>query len=180
MDQGRIKFYGIHDMGIGRYLHMIEDFFQHRYDVTSTSDVNTILELFNVKKYLDSGAGLVRWSAQQAEEYKNKWKTIPQVIGRFCGTLSDANFCEVYSTVENIYAEDFWEMICIYKVYVRICPKVLERILERDEKTVWLIIRHKELSAKYGQVIAMHLVHNSHTAEKLMTNFLGEIGRAHV
>ena len=87
--------------------------------------------------------------------------------------MSDANFSEVYSQVEIIYADDFWELVCTYKVYVRISPEVMFQILKNDENAVWLILQHKELSIKYGSIIAMHLVQNPYTAEKLMSNFLG-------
>ena len=173
MDQVRIKFYSVSDMSTGWFLHKIEAYFLEQHDSTGPSDINTALEMLNIKKFLDSGARLIQWGTRQVEEYKRKGNKIPQYIGSFCGTLSDANFSEVYSQVEIIYADDFWELVCTYKVYVRISPEVMFQILKNDENAVWLILQHKELSIKYGSIIAMHLVQNPYTAEKLMSNFLG-------
>ena len=173
MDQERIKFYSVSDMSTGWFLHKIEEYFLEQHDSTGPLDINTALEMLNIKKFLDSGARLIQWGTRQVEEYKRKGNKIPQYIGSFCGTLSDANFSEVYSQVEIIYADDFWELVCTYKVYVRISPEVMFQILKNDENAVWLILQHKELSIKYGSIIAMHLVQNPYTAEKLMSNFLG-------
>lgn len=173
MDQVRIKFYSVSDMSTGWFLHKIEEYFLEQHDSTGPLDINTALEMLNIKKFLDSGARLIQWGTRQVEEYKRKGNKIPQYIGSFCGTLSDANFSEVYSQVEIIYADDFWELVCTYKVYVRISPEVMFQILKNDENAVWLILQHKELSIKYGSIIAMHLMQNPYTAEKLMSNFLG-------
>lgn len=173
MDQVRIKFYSVSDMSTGWFLHKIEEYFLEQHDSAGPIDINTALEMFNIKKFLDSGARLIQWETRQVEEYKRKGNKIPQYIGSFCSTLSDANFSEVYSQVEIIYADDFWELVCTYKVYVRISPEVMFQILKNDENAVWLVLQHKELSIKYGSIIAMHLVQNPYTAEKLMSNFLG-------
>ena len=178
MDQVRIKFYSVSDMSTGWFLHKIEEYFLEQHDSTGPLDINTALEMLNIKKFLDSGARLIQWGTRQVEEYKRKGNKIPQYIGSFCGTLSDANFSEAYSQVEIIYADDFWELVCTYKVYVRISPEVMFQILKNDENAVWLILQHKELSIKYGSIIAIHLVQNPYTAEKLMSNFLGVHDRA--
>jgi len=111
-------------MSTGWFLHKIDEYFLEQHDSTGPLDINTALEMLNIKKFLDSGARLIQWGTRQVEEYKRKGNKIPQYIGSFCGTLSDANFSEVYSQVEIIYADDFWELVCTYKVYVRISPEV--------------------------------------------------------
>lgn len=100
MDQVRIKFYSVSDMSTGWFLHKIEEYFLEQHDSAGSLDINTALEMLNIKKFLDSGARLIQWGTRQVEEYKRKGNKIPQYIGSFCGTLSDANFSEVYSQVE--------------------------------------------------------------------------------
>ena len=70
MGQRRIKFYSVNDMGTGWHLQKMEAFFQDWDILTDNPDVNTILELFNIKKFLDAGVRLVQWSDLQLEEYK--------------------------------------------------------------------------------------------------------------
>ena len=46
----RIKFYGGHDMSSGGYLKKIEAFFQDWDECIRKPELNTILELYNIKK----------------------------------------------------------------------------------------------------------------------------------
>lgn len=50
-----IKFYGVHDLSSGWHLKEIEEFFQHWNEKIHDPDLNTILELYNIKKYMDAG-----------------------------------------------------------------------------------------------------------------------------
>lgn len=172
MVQERVKFHSANDLSTCWYLQKIETFFLNWHKHICAPDVNTILELFNIKKYLDTGVRLIHWSDQQVCEYFNKGKMIPQIIGRFCDALSSDNLVKVCSTVDAIYSDDFWELIYEYKVFKRISQDTIRHILDLDEFVVWYILSHKKLAMQFGQVIAAHLAKNPYTAEKLMANYL--------
>ena len=80
MDQVRIKFYSVSDMSTGWFLHKIDEYFLEQHDSTGPLDINTALEMLNIKKFLDSGARLIQWGTRQVEEYKRKGNKIPQYI----------------------------------------------------------------------------------------------------
>ena len=172
MGQRRIKFYSVNDMGTGWHLQKMEAFFQDWDILTDNPDVNTILELFNIKKFLDAGVRLVQWSDLQLEEYKEKGRGIPQILGKFCSELSDANLVEMCNMVESIYADDFWTLLCENKVYKHISSAAMRSVLDSNNNIVWHILRHRELSVQFGQEIAEHLERNPHTAVKLISNYL--------
>lgn len=79
--QWNIKFYGARDMSVGLSLRAAETVFQHWDEYTHTTNINTILELFNIKKIFDIHARLDCWSVEQYEEYIEKCKTLPGVLG---------------------------------------------------------------------------------------------------
>lgn len=172
MGQRRIKFYSVNDMGTGWHLQKMEAFFRDWDILTDNPDVNTILELFNIKKFLDAGARLVKWSDLQLEEYKEKGRGIPQILGKFCSELSDANLVEMCNMVDRTYADDFWMLLCENKVYKHISSAAMRSVLDSNNNIVWHILRHRELSVQFGQEIAEHLERNPHTAVKLISNYL--------
>jgi hypothetical protein len=110
--------------------------------------------------------------------FQDRCKNIPQILGRYFSTISDANLREVCQKVDWTYATDFWQLICDYKVHQRISPEVFNQILETNENIVWLVLMHKGLTLAFGPVITEHLVHNSHTAEQLLSHFLAEHERS--
>lgn len=51
-ERSNIKFYGIHDMSSGYYLKETEAVFQNWDNYISSTDINTMLELYNIKSSL--------------------------------------------------------------------------------------------------------------------------------
>ena len=173
-----IKFYGVHDMSSGLHLQQMESFFQHWDEKVSRPSLSTILELYNIKKFIDSGMRLLDWTDEQFSEYQDRCKNIPQILGRYFSAISDANLQGICQEVNWTYAADFWQLICDYKVYRRISPEVFKQLLETNENIVWYVLMHKGLAVAFGPVISEHLVHNSHTAEQLLAHFLAEHQRS--
>ena len=165
-------------MSSGWHLKEIEEFFQHWNEKIHDPDLNTILELYNIKKYMDAEMQHLDWSDEQFSGYQNQCKIIPQILGRYFSRLSDANLQELYQKVDWDYADDFWQLICDYKVHQRISPEVFKQLLETNENVVWYVLMHKGLVLEFGTVIAEHLVHNSHTAQQLLAHFLAEHERS--
>lgn len=176
-ERRNIKFYGIHDMSSGAYLKETEAVFQNWDKYISSTDINTMLELYNIKKFFDIGARLDRWDDEQYGAYLEKSQSIPRILGVFCTTISDDNLIQLYQSTGCAYWGDFWELICVYKVYRRISPAVLKKLLETGEHIVWQILYQNELAAAFGEVIANHLLHNSSTAPHIVSHYLALHGR---
>ena len=172
MQRRKIKFYNPYDMSAGWYLHEIEVFLDCWETNIRDLTINTVLELYNIKQYFDAGMGLESWSSDKRAEYESKCKLIPRIIGRFFNTLNDANFAVTYKDTDRNYLDDFWSVICDYKVYQRIDSSTLRNIMDDDESVVWHVLRKKTLSTFWGRVIAEQLQRNMRTAEELISHYL--------
>ena len=172
MSHRRIKFYSVHDMSIGWYLKEVEQFFENWEDKVDNADINTILELYNIKQFFDADMRLEKWTEPQLQDYREKCSQIPGIIGRYFSTISDANFIAVYKAIEWNYVDDFWTVLCDYKSYKRISQETFGGLLENNESIVWHVLKRRVLVEKFGSVIAGHLEQNSQTAEKLISNYL--------
>lgn len=169
-----IKFYSEHDMSSGSHLREAEMFFASWDENVSSSDINVIIALHNIKKFFDLNMRLEHWTDAQLAEYKEKCKQIPEILGRFCNTISDNNLEAIYTVIGWNYIDDFWELICTYKAYKRISPESISKLMCSNTGTVWHLLQHQSLVASFGQVIADQLVRNPHTAENLISHFLAE------
>ena len=167
-----IKFYSVHDMSSGMFLRESEAFFQNWDENTNNPDINTILELYNIKQYFDADMRLEQWTEDQVAEYKKKCKLIPGIVGRFFDMVSLDELKLLYEATDLNYKDDFWQVICDNKVFQCIDPKILQTLMDSDEKIVWRILRQRVLAKYFGQVISDHLIHNCNTAEKLISHFL--------
>lgn len=172
MEHFGVKFYSKYDMSVGSNLQEAEAVFRNWDEYLSNPDVDTILELYNIKRYFDAGIQLVKWDDAHFSEYTNKSKQIPGIIGRFCNTISDKNIEVLCMAVNRNYADDFWQVICDFKVYQRISPIVLKHLLDRDDTVVWHILCHRVLATSFGLIISEHLMNNEYTAERLISHYL--------
>lgn len=159
-------------MSSGWYLQEMETFFQQWDEKIHDPDLKTILELYNIKQYLDARMRLTAWTEEEFIQYQERCKEIPPILGRYFCKVSNENLQELCEQVDMIYLGDFWQLICDYKVYKRISPEVLARVLEAKRYVVWSVLRYKELVLTFGQVITEHLMRNPGTAEELLSQFL--------
>ena len=169
-----IKYYGPNDMSSGWHLREAESFFQNWDEHVCNPSINTILELYNIKQYFDSGMRLEQWNDEQLAEFQSKCKLIPGILGRFCSTITDTNLAMLCKEVDWNYTDDFWALTCDYKVYLRISSASMKALMDNEERVVWHVLEHKVLVTSFGQVIAEHLTHNKRTAEELISHFIAD------
>ena len=172
MEHRGIKFYGPQDMSTGWHLREAEEFFQNWEENIGNPNINTILELYNIKRFFDAGIKLERWTGEQLAEFEGKCKEIPRIMGKFCSTIDGTNLGVIYSAVNWNYTDDFWSVVCDYKVYKRIGAGSLAELMASKKSTVWSILKHKALVTSFGETIAEHLKTNPNTAKKLLSHFL--------
>lgn len=141
MSYRRIKFYSLHDMSIGWHLQEVERFFESWEEKISNADINTILELYNIKLFFDADMRLEKWTEPQLQDYREKCSQIPGIIGRYFSAISDANFIAVYKDIERNYVADFWAVLCDYKSYKRISQGAFGGLLEHNESAVWHVLK---------------------------------------
>lgn len=168
----KIKFYSVNDLGSAFYLQEAESVFQNWDEHINSTDINNLIELYNIKKYIDADVKLTQWTNEQFTEYQVKCSVIPKILGSYLSTISDSNLEPIYNTTDRNYTDDFWQLINTYKAYKNITADALWQLLNSDEYIVWEILPHKDMVKAFGQVIAKHLSHNSHTAEHLISHFL--------
>lgn len=178
MSASRVKFYGEHDMSAGWHLKRAGSVLDNWNGFTNVAEINQVIEFYNIKKYFDCSIRLERWDENIYASYKAKCQNIPGLLGRFCSTISNSNLEILYTSIDYDYIDDFWKLVCDYKVYLRISPEVFETVLTDHQSALWYVLQQKPLVEKFGQSISGHLVCNSHAAEWLVSYFLEEHKRA--
>lgn len=178
MSETRVKFYGEHDMSAGWHLKRAESVLENWNGSTNITEINQVIEFYNIKKYFDCGIRLEQWDESTYAAYKAKYQKIPGLLGRFCSTISDANLETLYTSIDHDYIDNFWQLVCDYKVYQRISTEVFNAVLTNHQSALWYVLQQKPLTVKFGQSITEHLVRNSHTAEWLVSYFLEAHERA--
>ncbi|MDF2985221.1 MAG: hypothetical protein K0R50_731 [Eubacterium sp.] len=167
-----VKFYSEYDLSVGFHLERAELVLNSSDSNNEYNDINQIIELYNIKQYLDHGLRLTTWDNFEFTKYQEKSKTFPNIIGKFFATINGKNLAEYYGQLCVTYNEDFWQLLCDYKAYERIEKDNFSKLLLQNDVVLWHILQHRELVRYFGQEIASYMKTADESAELLMDQFL--------
>lgn len=172
MALSRVKYYGSDDLSAGWNLKKAEQILQSWDNDIYISDVNRVIEFYNIQKYFSSSARLDNWDDDTYAGYKNQCKKISELLGRFFDAISDATIESTYRRVERNYLDDFWQLLCDFKVYERITPDTIKGILADYKSALKYVLSHKLLVMRYSEVITDCLCNHEQTAVLLINSYL--------
>ena len=75
----RAKFYSIEDLGNNLELTRAEEILEAYDEGKEFEDINDIIELYNVKLFLDNHLALKKWTEEQIANYIKKTKTFGKI-----------------------------------------------------------------------------------------------------
>lgn len=145
-DINRVVFHSREDMAGAYNLQKGEHIL--RADTKSNySDINEVLELYNLKKYIDNNLYLKNWTKDDISDFKKKATEYGKVVGQFMATISDNNVVGVYGSILRIYVHSFWELVNNQSIYKRISKTNFSTILSNEPHFIHEILAHNPNSA---------------------------------
>jgi hypothetical protein len=167
-DLNKVVFHSKEDMAGGHYLLKGEHIL--RADTKSSyTDINDVLELYNLKQYLDHALYLKSWSQEDIEIFKKRATEYSKVVGQFMATINDNNVISLYGNTLRNYIHSFWELVNNQSVFKRISTTNFGNILTNEPHLIHEIITHKNLVDYYDNEIKIFLLTYSKSAEILLS-----------
>ena len=77
-------------------------------------DINDVLELYHIKKYIDRDNHLSTWTEDYINSLKSMVKSFSKDIVRYLQTIPKEALYDYYKLIDWGYAESFWEVIANY------------------------------------------------------------------
>ena len=167
-----IKFYSENDISISYALEEAETIIKTFNAEIPILDVNKLIELYNVKKLIDSGVRLKKWSAEEYALYQTKVNAIAGFIVNNFPRINDTTFSETYQNVSITYLEDFWELFVMNSCYKSVSPTTFMKFLLSDDASLYILLRNKKLVQKYDEQFAQALRTSDQSCQILVTQFL--------
>ncbi len=167
-DLNRVVFYSKEDLAGGHQLRKAEPIL--RVETKSEySDINDVLELYNIKKYIDNKLFFDDWTHEEVVAFKSKVTEFGKIIGRFMGNINDSNVFDLYNSTLRNYTSSFWELVDSQHTYKRISKENFESILSNEPHLIHTILTHKNIVNKYNIAIRDFLMAYSQSAEILLS-----------
>ncbi|OCW92299.1 hypothetical protein A9168_16645 [Macellibacteroides sp. HH-ZS] len=167
-DSNKVIFHSKEDIGGGYYLQKGEHILQA--DTKSIySDINEVLELYNLKKYIDNDLYLKSWSTDDIVNFKTKATEYGNVIGQFMATIYDSNVVDLYENILQEYIHSFWELVNNQSTFKRISKTKFTTIITNEPHLIHEILIHKKLVDHYDNEIKNFLMTYPQSAEILLS-----------
>lgn len=166
----RVEFYSKEDMAGGYQLvkgeHILRNSTQIDY-----SDINDILEIYNIKKYLDNDLYLKSWTKEDIVDFKQKAIEYGKELGKFMSNINNENVLNFYEKVLQGYVNSFWELVNNQSIFKRISKGNFDTILGKEPHLIYTVLTHKNLVGHYDAEIKSFLLSYSKSAEILLSAY---------
>jgi len=170
-EANRIKFFSKSDGASGHYLALAEPILRNFDKEKSIDDINDIIELYQIKRYIDDNQFIERWSENERANFKEVVKEIWKTVQKFWVTIDDLNFRKLFNALEFSYRDSFWDLIETFEIYKKISKKTYVKVLNGKHIFLRDVLHHKKLVKYYGQEIKQHMLENEKSAELLLAQY---------
>lgn len=167
-DLNKVVFHSKEDMAGGHNLQKGEHILRSATK-SSYTDINEILELHNIKKYLDNELYLKNWTPEDITNFKQKATEYGKVIGQFMAAIDDSSVVTLYGNTLRNYVHSFWELVNNQSVFKRISKSNFSNILASEPHVIHEILTHKNVVDFYDLEIKNFLLTYSQSAEILLS-----------
>ena len=167
-DLNRVEFYSKEDMAGGYHLSKGENILRSKTK-NDYQDINDIIELYNIKQYLDNELYLKSWTQQDITDFKQKAIEYGNVIGKFLSRINDNNVKTYFDQLLYGYTDSFWKLVNDQKLYKKISAENFRNILTSNPHEIRNILTHKNLVNHYNIVLKDFIFTYPQSAEILLS-----------
>lgn len=167
-DLNRVVFYSKEDMAGGHQLQKGELILRNETNSNYT-DINDILELYNIKKYIDNELFLKSWTQEDISNFRLKVTEYGKIAGKYMANVNDNNIIDLYKKAIGNYEKSFWEIVNNQYVFKRVSKDNFKTILTSEPRLVYTILCYKNIVEHYNIVLKDFLLTYSLSAEILLT-----------
>lgn len=164
----RVVFHSAFDLAGGMHLSEAERVLRSPLE-SSYTDVNDVLELYNIKMYFDNGVFLESWDSAELLAFQSKVRAYGSIIGQFFSGIDDTNVQSHFNAVIQSYVPSFWKLFNDHSVHKKVSVAVFKQLLEPVPYLLRILLVHTHIVKKYDSVLRDSLLNYGHAAELLLS-----------
>ncbi|MFC5270933.1 hypothetical protein [Adhaeribacter terreus] len=167
-DLNRVVYYSKDDLAGSSHLTKGESILRSSTKSNYT-DINDVLELYNIKKYIDNDLFLNSWTPEDIIAFKQKVNEFGKIVGQFMSTIDDNNVLQQYSLTVREYIDSFWELVNNQAIFKRISKVNFSTILTDEPHLIYTILTHRSIVDQYNSELKTFLLTYPKSAEILLS-----------
>lgn len=172
MNNRRIKYYSSEDLSCGYYLEKASKVMEGFAENDEYSDINKIIEFYNIHCYFENEIYLLKWSEAEKERYKILVKKFMKIIGKYFLQININNLINILTNINIEYLDDFWKLFDKFKVYKRVSREKMAAIMSHAQFRLNDILVCKNLVEYYKEELREYLLAHDDSAELLLMQYV--------
>lgn len=141
---------------------------------TDLSNVNRILELYDIKQFFDKFPKVNGWDEDKYEKYKISSQNVVKEVKAFFDTIGESNLVEVYENCDVTFWDDFWLFFYQFRVYERISKERFGEITSGLKMSPNKMLENKHFVGFFSEQILQQLILPEFGAPFLINYFLSQ------
>lgn len=167
----RVCYFSKHDLSLAHYLEMAERRIHEVAEGDVPSDLSGIIELWHIKRMIENGCRLKKWTDEEYNEFKDSVGGYNDIIANFFNRLDPKMIKSEFELLDWPYKETFWKIIDNYGLYKLIEPETLHEILKEKIGCVRDILECKGMVKKFKDVIREILLNDANSAYIILDKY---------
>lgn len=176
----RIKYYGLRDLATSFHSRKVVQILDDFDETDIYSDINDILELYNVLLYVEDLALPRDLKRPKIDQYAAMKPKLLKAIAKFINSINDANATKIIKDVAFDYHSDLLTLLSRYKRFDEISSSTVISALNTSGVMVSTLLESKSFVNKYNHDIRALLLADSKNAEQLVHKYLEKSDRRDV
>jgi hypothetical protein len=129
-EANRIKFFTRADYACVEHLSLAEPILRNFDKEKSFTDINDIIELYQIKRYIDAELFLPRWTDNDQRFFKEIVKDFWNAIRKYFIIIDDLNFIKLFNSLEFSYRDSFWDLVETFEIHKNISKEKFIEVLK--------------------------------------------------
>ena len=172
--QDRVIFLSKDDLFFGHYLEMAEKRIQEVSENGVPTDIEGIIELWHIKRLMDSDGRLIKWTDAEFEELRSSTMGYNAIIASFFNNLNPAMIKGEFELLGWTYKKTFWEIIDAFGLFKLIKPEILREIISENINYLRQVLECKRIVEKFKDIIRIELLNNINSAHIILDKYVAK------
>lgn len=168
----RVKYYSVSDLSAGFYIKRIEDIICNFVVEVKRTDINEIIELYNIEQFFQNKIYSRYWTKQQLNNYSGIVKFFSKVMGKYFSEIDIDVLESVFDNIDSNYRDDFWKLIERYKVYEKIPIEIFRNLTLNKHFILKDVFKCKNIVKNFSKEIVRYMETNPLCSEILLSHYL--------
>lgn len=171
MMDNRVCFYSPDDLSIGYNLELAEKAIA-KYKSDPASTLADVIELFHIKKLIDSDCRLKCWSDARFNQIKEDIKDYNVIIAKHFAKLNKNSLKDSYDALAWDYRQAFWDIIDQFKLFNVVDNNFVKHIAKGKQNDLTEILHCRNVVEKFKIELRQIMLEDSSTAHILINHYI--------